>query len=301
MKLLIQFAPSLIFIIFCSVPSWVVLKFYNKKIKGKKSPLNIELLRSPGDSIQEQINDINDEIILNLLLMPIIPVLIYPLILSSFVQSSNKTSTYMISIYISIILIATFYFGKKVYELLNKRNKLRVGLECEKAIGQSLSKLYKYGFNIYHDLQAGDFNIDHVAVGPNGIYSIETKGRSKSIIAKNNNWKVDFDGRRLIFPGWTEAKPIEQAINQANWLKKFIQKSTGGEINVTPVLALPGWFINRKEKSSILTINGKNIEFIAKRERLLTDKQIQSISFQLKKLCIDNSPKSYQKIAQQSH
>lgn len=301
MKLLIQLTPSLIFIIFCSAPAWIVLKLYNNKIKRKKSPINIELLRSPGDSIQEKINDINNEIIFNLFLLPIIPIIIYSIALSNFVPPEKKISTSIIIIYFSIILFCTFYLGKKVYELLNKKNWLRVGLECEKAIGQSLLILLKYGFHVYHDLQADNFNIDHVAVGATGIFSIETKGRSKSIKAENSNWKVDFDGKKLIFPSWEETKPINQAIKQAKWLKKFIQNSTGEQLNVTPVIALPGWFITRKNKSSILTINGKNLDFIAKGERVLTNKQIQSISFQLKKICRDNSPKSYQKIVQQSH
>ena len=301
MKLLIQLTPSLIFIFFCTVPAWIVLKFYNNKIKRRKSPINIELLRNAGDSIQEKINNINDEIIFNLFLLPIIPIIIYSLALSNFVPPQKEISALMIIIYISIILLSTIYFGKKVYELINERNKLRLGLECEKAIGQCLSVLLKYGFNVYHDLQADNFNIDHVAVGHTGIFSIETKGRSKLLKAENNNWKVDFDGKRLIFPGWEETKPINQTINQSKWLKKFIQDTTGEKINVTPVIALSGWYITRKEKSSILTINGKNIDFIAKGARVLTDKQIQSISFQIKSKCIDNSPKSYQKIAQQSH
>ena len=292
------YISTLIPIIFSYIPPLMVFKFYNSRIKGRKSPLNIELLRSPGDSIQEQIIDINDDIVLYLFLMPVIPIIIYSAFLPNLVSQGKIPATVMI-LSVSTALLITFYLGMKIYLLMQKKNKLRLGLECEKAIGQALSGLMKYGFHVYHDLQAGDFNIDHIAIGPTGVFSIETKGRSKAAKTGNSNWKVDFDGKKLIFPGWEETKPIDQAVNQARWLKQFIQKSTAEQIKVTPVIALPGWYITRKAKSEILTINGKNIDFMAQGARVLTDKQIQSISFQLKKMCLDNSPRSYQKIVVQ--
>ncbi len=138
-------------------------------------------------------------------------------------------------------------------------------------------------FNVYHDFNAEGFNIDHIAVGPTGIFAIETKGRAKRSKTENENWKVEFNGKKLKFPGWTETKPVEQARIQANWLKKWIQQATGENLNVFPVLAIPGWYINRKGNSDILIYNGKNPSFLEKRNAILTEKQVRTVSFQIEK------------------
>ena len=73
-----------------------------------------------------------------------------------------------------------------------------------------------------------------------------------------------------------------------------MQQATAENINVTPVLALPGWYITRKAKSDILIYNGKNSDFMAKGNAILTEKQIQTIAFQIEKECRNITAKSYE-------
>ncbi len=298
MKLIVQIIPLLIFIIFGILPAWIVLKFYNKRIKNRKSPLNIDLLRGPGEYLHEKINDVTDDIVFNLFILPVIPILVYSLAISNFFPHQQKISIFLVIFFCLLIIASTSYLCLSVYKLLNKRNILRLGRECEVAIGQDLNNLLVYGFKVYHDFQANNFNIDHIAIGPTGVFAVETKGRSKSVKSENNNWMVNFDGKKLIFPDWTEKKPIEQAINQANWLTKWIHQSTGEQINVRSVIAIPGWYISRTAKSDMLTINGKNSVLLAKGKRIITDKQIQTIAFQIENACRDIPVKSYKQIAQ---
>lgn len=300
-KFILSTIPALIFAAFFLIPAWLVLIIYDNKIKGKKSPLNIKLLRRPGESLQEKISNINDHIILNLFLLPIIPIVSYSAILTNYLATPNNISTYLISIYCLIILGSTIYISISIYKLLNKKNLLKLGLECELAVGQDLQNLIACGFKVYNDLQAQEFNIDHIAIGPTGVFLIETKGRSKSTKREKNSWKVEFDGEKLIFPGWIESAPVKQVARQSAWLKKWIYKSTGERINVTPVLAIPGWFINRKTKSNILIYNGKNPLFMAKGNTVLTKKQIQSISYQIENRCRNIPAESYKKIHNKSH
>ena len=298
MKLIIQIIPSAIFIAFCVLPAWTVLKLFDKKIKNRRSPLSVDLLRSPGESLQEQIDDINSDILSNLLMLPIIPVFTYSVALSNYFFLEKKISSLQIVVYSILIICSIIYFCHSLYKLLNKRNLLRLGLECEVAVGQDLQNLTQYKFKVYNDFQTKKFNIDHIAIGPAGVFAIETKGRSKFVKHENNNWKLEFDGQKLIFPGWFETKPIEQTLRQAKWLQNWIHKSTCENVNVTPVLAIPGWYINRKTKSDFLIYNGKNSTFLAKGKKVLTDKQIQTISFQVEKECRNISAKSYKKMAQ---
>ncbi|VAW14009.1 hypothetical protein MNBD_BACTEROID01-137 [hydrothermal vent metagenome] len=280
------------------LPAWIVLKLYDKKIKNRRSPLNIDLLRSPGESLQEQIDDVNNDILSNLLMLPVIPVFTYSIALSNYFLSTSKTSLFQIAIYSIFIMTSTIYFCHSIYKLLNKRNLLKLGMECEVAVGQDLQNLIQYKFKVYNDFQAKKFNIDHIVIGPTGVFAIETKGRSKFVKHEKNNWKLEFDGQKLIFHSWFETEPVEQALRQANWLKNWLREATAENINVTPVLAIPGWYITRKAKSKLLIYNGKNSTFLANGNVVLSDKQIQTISFQIEKECRNISAKSYKKMAQ---
>jgi hypothetical protein len=56
---------------------------------------------------------------------------------------------------------------------------LRLGLEGERTVGHALEELRVYGYQVFHDIPGNKFNIDHVIAGPAGIFTIETKTRSK--------------------------------------------------------------------------------------------------------------------------
>jgi hypothetical protein len=160
------------------------------------------------------------------------------------------------------------------------------------AVGQELNNRIRDGFSVFHDFPADGFNIDHVLVGRTGVFAIETKGRAKPRVAENDNWKVKYDGKKLIFPGWTETKPLEQAKRQSQWLSLWLSKATGASCKVLPVLAIPGWWIDRKA-AGMPVYNGKDSIFLAKGKAVLSPQQIKAISHQIDQVCRTVEPSSY--------
>ena len=154
------------------------------------------------------------------------------------------------------------------------------------------------GCHVYHDFQAEAFNIDHIVVCANGVFAIETKGRAKPNRGRGQeDALVVYDGKELVFPTWQEHEPLEQAKRQADWLTSWLTKAVGAQIIVKPVLALPGWFVDRK-KGDFLIFNGKNPQFIAKikTESQLSSEMIQRVSHQIEQRCRDVEPLAYKKI-----
>ena len=294
MDFFVQLIPTLIFFLFGLLPAWMILKLSDFKHRKKKSPLNIKLLRNPGYSLQNRIDDITTDIFLSLLFIPITALMFYAVILQS-ISHGKGINIFSILIYGGAAFVPIGYFVLKTYKLVLLRNKLRVGLECEIAVGQDLLQLLRHDFRIFHDFPAEQFNIDHIAIGPSGVFAIETKGRAKFVKKEKENWKVEFSEQKLKFPGWMETAPLDQARRQAHWLKNWIQQSTGENISVVPVLALPGWYIRMKEKSDVRIYNGRNCLFMSKGNTVLSDKQIQSISFQVERMCKDVKALSYKK------
>jgi hypothetical protein len=63
---------------------------------------------------------------------------------------------------------------------------LRQGIEGEKAVGQFLERLREQRYQVFHDLVGDGFNVDHVLIGPAGVFTIETKTSSPSTLIAPN-------------------------------------------------------------------------------------------------------------------
>src|SRR6185369_10743752 len=141
------------------------------------------------------------------------------------------------------------------------------------------------------------FNIDHSAIGENGVFAIETKGRAKPDRGRGQeDVRVVYDGQTLQFPTWSEKEPIEQAKRQAAWLSSWLTKAVGQQVSVTPALALPGWYVDRKARDFMI-FSGKNPQFIAKitTDMVLSPELIQRVAHQIEQKCRDVGPQAYRK------
>jgi hypothetical protein len=281
----LSFLPSILFVVLCIVPTTVIIWVFKKQTAKKKSPLNMDLLRSPGESLREQIQDVSGEILMYMLIIPTGCILLYSIIITQYFTSANQINLISLLIYLAAIIGCGFYFVTKVFKLMKHRNHLRLGYDCELAVGQELNNRVRDGFFVFHDFPADAFNIDHILIGSTGVFAIETKGRAKPRVAENNNWKMEYDGKKLIFPGWSETKPIEQARSQAEWLSGWLQKATGSPCKVIPVLVIPGWFVKITATSDVRIFYGKDSSFLAKGQPVLSPRQIQAIVHQVEQKC----------------
>ena len=155
----------------------------------------------------------------------IVPLLCYSMYLSTRYIANNQVSP-VIFVVLSIGFLA--YFGVRLNKTHVQRHKEQLGLDCERSVGQELNQLMLEGCRVFHDFQADNFNIDHVVIAGNGIFAIETKGRSKPDRGRGQeDVLVTYDGHTLQFPTWREREPIEQAKRQATWLAAWLTKAVG--------------------------------------------------------------------------
>lgn len=164
--------------------------------------------------------------------------------------------------------------------------RLALGYECELAVGQALDLLMLKGFRVFHDLEGKKFNIDHILIGRNGVFAIETKGRSKLLgtAGKNKaNPKVIFQNGVFQFPKGYEKDWVEQAKRQAAWLKGWLSRAVGFELFVQPVIVVPGWYVETKSPHPVKAIGSGQIDYFFDRlnVQLLTQEQMDRISYQL--------------------
>jgi hypothetical protein len=296
-SLLVSLIPTVLIVVAFGC-MMAFLKLYELSRKGRRSPLTSQLMRSPGASLREQIDDLSNDILSYIVVIPIIPLSVYSVWLSQVYFGAAKASSFLLLVCLVTAVALTFYCFFKLWRLLKKRNALRLGLDCELAVGQELNNLMLDGYRVYHDFPAEKFNIDHVVVGPKGVFAVETKGRAK----RNKKGgaaeaTVVYDGNGLQFPGWLEKEPIDQAKRQASWLEKWLSSAVGEPVSVKPVLVLPGWFIELRKPANVFIFNGKNPQSLLKgqSENILAETMIKRIAHQLEQRCRDVEPVGYRK------
>jgi hypothetical protein len=272
-----------------------VYRWYRKR-KGFKSPLTGQLLRPPGESLRIEIEEINEALFEALFLVALVPSLISGVLLGSALLSGRglETSSLVVGAIIGRCFI--IYYVQRIFRLIPKRRAFRSGLEGEQAVAEELNKLMFYGYHVYHDFPAEKFNIDHILIGPGGVYAVETKTRSKRKADRGkSSAEVTYDGNRLNFPKGYDASPLVQAKDQASWLAKWLSSAVGEGVSVEPIVTLPGWYVKRIKPDEIPVLNPKEIRayVTSRRKVILSDVLITRIVHQIDQRCHNIEPKDH--------
>lgn len=218
-----------------------------------RSPLKEKPLRIPGQSVRRALMDIVfDKLMTPLLLATVAISIMVAEWVRYFVPSKGLPW-----LPTALGLGALGYFAFQYQRFQPQVRALQLAEEGEKAVGQFLEGLREKGYQVFHDIVTDDFNVDHVLIGPAGVFTIETKTRSKPMRGKS---EIDFDGETLKVGGYTpDRDPVVQALAQAAWLKRLLSDITGKAIPVRPVVLFPGWFINdsRQNKRDLWVLEPK--------------------------------------------
>lgn len=202
-----------------------------------RSPLKDKPLRLPGQSIQEEREDIIEDSVGQPLTLALFFVLIAALEWWRLYTDMKPNPT----IFTGAAVVTVLYAAFRVRRALPKLKNLRQALEGERAVGQFLERLRERGFQVFHDVVGEGFNVDHVLIGPAGVFTIETKTWSKP---RSGPPEIAFDGETLHAGGHEpDRNPVVQAKAQAGWLRSLLKESTGKEFNVRPVVVFPGWYV----------------------------------------------------------
>jgi hypothetical protein len=287
---LVIWLASMYFLYFTIV---VARRWYH--LRGKKNPIAANLLRGPGHtlSVQREANLI--DLMAHAAVGPVVPVVLYALYLGR-VSAGEKLGVVSTAIYVVLGVAAIAYIAFRLVRVIKRLRDLGLGFEAESAVGQELNWLMRDGFAVFHDVP-GDkgFNVDHVVVGRQGVFAVETKGRGKPVRKNGAEYVVEHLNGELLFPGWKETEPLDQTRRNARWLEKWLTSAVGESVSVKPVLAIPGWWIERKSPSDVAIINSTNVKsyFTKAKASELSPKLIQQVVHQLDTRCRDVETRVY--------
>lgn len=203
-----------------------------------KSPIKNLPVRMPGQSLREKLDTLFEERVLPVMMGVMIAVLFAVLEWINYAMNAPRRPwAYTVG-----AAIVAVWGTLRIRRLIREARNLNLGRIGEEAVGQFLEeKVRPMGCQVLHDVPADRFNIDHIVVGPSGVFAIETKTHSKPA---KGICKVTYDGETVAVNGMTpERDPVVQGKAQARWVSDLIEQSTGRRCFVQPVVVYPGWFV----------------------------------------------------------
>jgi hypothetical protein len=254
----------------------------------KRSPLKDSPLRNPGQSVDEQQFDLAYDKVLGPFLAAMLVVLLAALEWwRHFTGVPPQPWLYTV-----IAIAVSGYSAWQVYRVWPQVRALRLAREGERAVGQYLEHLRGAGYQVFHDIPGQGFNIDHVVIGPAGIFTIETKTWSKPLRGET---RIVVDGERILADGVEpQRNPMVQARAQASWLHGLLRESTGRALPVRSAILFPGWFVERPRggQSDVWVLNPKALPaFLSHEPERLTAEEIKLAAFHLSRYVRGSSGK----------
>lgn len=263
------------------------MSYEDKKATESRSPLKEAPLRHAGQSLDEEIQRvIEDDVLVYMIFSSAVIALA---IVEWWRSITNSPPQPIIVTIVAAVLVV--YTLRKIVLARRKLKKLRLARDGERVVGQHLEELRAIGYRVLHDIVGDGFNIDHLLIGPKGVFTVETKTISKPAKGKP---EIDYDGTQILVNGFKPNRdPVVQAKAQAYWIKELISELTGKTIAVRPTVVYPGWFINQISKVSrpdVWVLNPKALStFIENSNGVLSDEDVHSFHSHLSRY-VRNTP-----------
>jgi len=258
------FIPA--FLILCGLLVWRLIRSLDKR----RSPLTVRLLNLPGEGLRKRIADHEEKFQEAAALMVVIgPIFLSGWLLARLSKAGIDWSALEFGIgdavfAVLLLVMMAWALWRLIHHAARRRHALD-GLDAELSVAQCLTPLIAEGAMVFHDFPADRHNIDHIVVANSVVFAIETKSRRKPATKGKASAQVRYDGQQLFFPNHTERQPVEQAAYQAEWLERFLRNAGAESVRVVPVLALPGWYVertNRDARAQVLVSNCTNAIFM---------------------------------------
>jgi Nuclease-related domain len=156
------------------------------------------------------------------------------------------------------LLASMFVISRYVLPLVERRDR---GATAEEHVGHMLDARLPEGWQVIHDASLGRGNVDHVVIGPAGVFTVETKSH----------------------PGPVRVGRVHGAtIRQAQAQRKAIEDVTG--VSVEPLVVFSRAWVDRPlaRRKGVRVLPARMlIGHLAKRPEALSPKEIEEVRARL--------------------
>jgi Nuclease-related domain len=264
----------------------LLLSFLRQRRRTSLTPIAPfgELRRRPaGESLRLRIDQLNESID-----YWIVSAIFAPIVFGALGALQTSPEPFGAAVFFLIAALFCAAVQARLYPLLRKRNNCRLGYQGERYVAEELNRVLANGFHIFNDVPFERSNMDHVLVGPTGVFVIETKTKRKPPAKKRERgWEVVFDGTALEFPHCRDSRALERVRRNRDQLSRWLTSATADRICAEGILTVPGWSVVNVGNSDIYVVNPKQIRrLILSCDRFrLSPAEVHRACYQLEQKC----------------
>lgn len=275
--------------------AFVGLAVWESRKRRTRKPFgeDVRLTRMPGEYLWRKVIESDATELQWAFGLMIVPVLVGGVVLQVVSRFFNKSLIGLALAAVVFVFLLVFCL-RCLLKRWKQRQKYYLAFFGERFVADCLEPLKEKGWFFFHDIQCqgatAKFNLDHVAVGPGGLWLVETKTWRKGRARRGmKEYKIEFDGAKVVWPWGEETESIEEAVENANWLQTFLQNRLGKRFDVFAVLAFPGYYVTERKLGAVRLSNPKNLPLVltGRGNSVLKAEEIDLIRRQLAALCRD--------------
>jgi hypothetical protein len=151
------------------------------------------------------------------------------------------------------LLVSMFVISRYVVPLVERRDR---GAQGEEHVGSLLDGLSREGWQVTHDASLGRGNVDHILIGPGGVFTVETKSH----------------------PGPVRVGKVHGAtLSQARAQSTAVEQVTGTEVE--PLLVFSRAFVDRPtvRRKGVRVVPARMLlGYLGKRPQKLSHEQVEA-------------------------
>src|SRR5262252_8379665 len=243
---------------------------FQKKKEKYRFPVEGPLRRLPGQSIREERERLFDDKVMGYFFAVVVTWLLagWQWLYEWTAAKPNPRFTTLIAV------IVTVYCAYRIWRIRPEFRNLNLGEKGERRVSEVLRTLRHRDYVTFDDLLLEGVNIDHVVVGPGGVFAVETKTFS---IFGNTSAGIDASGLLQIGGNPAFKDPLKQARASAAMVSAELKRWKHRDIWVNPIVVLPGWRIDPpKIETGVVVLNEETIvEFFKTRPEKLKSSEIR--------------------------
>ena len=236
------------------------------KKQAFRSPIKQKPLRSPGDSLRDTALEVWNSEFSAWLVVAFVAVALAGMEWWRWFLPFPPSPWAVTAVVVVVIVVAVI----KMRNALSKLDRLRLGRDGERAVGEALDDLRAASYRVFHDVPGDSFNVDHVLIG--------TKTRSKP---NGRDAKITYDGEQIKVDGFApDRDPLVQVQANCRYVRELLERGCTVRPFIRGVVLFPGWWIERQPRGvDVWVLNEKVLPgFLHQEDRRLDADQIANLS-----------------------
>jgi hypothetical protein len=189
-----------------------------------------------------------------------------------------------------LALAGAIAFGiYRLVRVVSAWREIRFLRDANIAVGHSLQRIASNHGRVYHDVVTSAGVVDHVILGPSGVYAINVVARRGP---KQGTVKMDADGLR--FSNRHGTVSVSDIATKTTRLEQDFRQLLRDSIRLRSVIAVPGWQVEMQNGDGCLVVNERTLPMLRgwKSEAdYLMDEDVDALQAYLTTNCRRSSPK----------